>query len=161
MTSNNGSNLWRRAAQWLCLLAVAGVFLYSAQQKIVEPRQFVIDIKNYRMVPEPMLNLMAILLPWWEAAAAIALLVPRTRRAGAILICGMLLMFITAVSYAALYKGYNISCGCFGKGSAAAGVKTIALDIGLLLATILGIWPVRLRQPKGFPVAEMEANPAM
>ena len=129
---------WRIIAHF-CAVAVAGVFLYAAQSKIIEPRQFIIDIKNYRMVPEAYLHIMAIVLPWWEVGAALALAVPRTRRAGAILITGMLLMFITAVSYAALYKGYNISCGCFGKGSAAAGWKTIALDAALLIATLISL----------------------
>lgn len=137
---------WRLIAH-LCALAVAGVFLYAAQSKIIEPRQFIIDIKNYRMVPEAYLHLMAILLPWWEVGGALALLVPRTRRAGAILITGLLLMFITAVSYAALYKGYNISCGCFGKGSAAAGWKTIGLDTALLMATFVSVFGASPRPP--------------
>lgn len=127
----------------LCLVAVAGVFIYAAQSKIIEPRQFVVAIKNYRMLPEEFLNLMAMFLPWLELVAAVALLVPRTRRAGGVLIIGMLCMFIVAVSYAALYKGYNISCGCFGKGSAGAGIKTIALDTGLIVATIIGLLPRR------------------
>lgn len=129
---------WRMIAHF-CAFSVSGIFLYAAQSKIIEPRQFIIDIKNYRMVPEAYLHLMAIFLPWWEVGAALALAVPRTRRAGAILITGMLLMFITAVSYAALYKGYNISCGCFGKGSAAAGWKTIALDAALMIATFVSL----------------------
>lgn len=135
---------WRLIAH-LCALAVAGVFLYAAQSKIIEPRQFIIDIKNYRMVPEPALHFVALFLPWWEVGAALALIFPRTRRAGAILISGMLLMFIVAVSYAALYKGYNISCGCFGKGSAAAGWKTIALDTALLIATLATLIGARPR----------------
>lgn len=135
---------WRILSH-ICALGVAGVFLYAAQSKIIEPRQFVIDIKNYRMVPEPYLHLVAILLPWWEVGAALALIFPRTRRAGAVLISGMLLMFIAAVSYAAIYKGYNISCGCFGKGSASAGWKTIALDTALLIATLVSLVGARPR----------------
>lgn len=145
----------------LCILAVAAVFLYAAQSKIIEPRQFVFDVKNYRMVPEELLHLVALFLPWVEVGAAIALIIPATRRAGAILIIGMLLMFIVAVSYAALYKGYNISCGCFGKGSASAGIKTIAMDTGLILATIIGLLPRKGVAKSGFPVVEGElANEA-
>ncbi len=125
----------------LCVLAVAGIFLYAAALKIIEPRQFVFDVKNYRIVPEPLLHLVVLLLPWWEVGAAAAFVAPRTRRAGAILLAAMLLTFIAAVSYAALYKGYNISCGCFGKGSAQAGFKTIGLDVGLLLAVWIGLLP--------------------
>ena len=117
-------NLALKIARPVCLLAVSGAFLYAASSKIIEPRQFVVAIKNYRMVPEATLNAMALILPWWEVGAAIAILIPKTRRAGAILITGMLLMFIAAVSYAALYKGYNIDCGCWGKGDATGGLSS-------------------------------------
>lgn len=132
--------LWRTITAWVCALGVAGVFLYAGFEKIVEPRQFVIAISNYRIVPERGLNAMALILPWLECLAAAALILPRTRRAGAILISSMLVMFITAVSYSALYKGLNIDCGCFGKGNpSAAGVKTIVFDSVLLLATIASV----------------------
>lgn len=130
---------WRTVVRGLALVAVAGVFLYAAQSKIIEPRQFVVSIKNYRILPESLLHLAALTLPWVELGAAIALLLPRTRRAGGILILGMLTMFVCAVSYSALYQGYNIDCGCFGKDSAQAGLKTIALDLGLIAATLIGI----------------------
>jgi hypothetical protein len=149
---------WRPIVSNVCALGVAGVFLYAAGLKILDPRQFVMDIKNYRIMPEWSLNLMALLLPWWEAGAALALILPRTRRAGAMLIAGMLVMFIAAVSYAALYKGYHISCGCFGKkGSTMAGLKTIALDVGLLLGTWLSCaWMARPRRV-GAMIAGMAA----
>jgi uncharacterized membrane protein YphA (DoxX/SURF4 family) len=131
----------------LCALAVAGVFLYAAYEKIKVPGQFVVAIKNYRMVPELYLNLMALLLPWWEVGAAVALIFPQTRRGGAILILGMLTMFIIAVSYAAFYKGYNIDCGCFGKDSAAAGWRTIGLDLLLFLCTLASVYLYRWKRP--------------
>jgi uncharacterized membrane protein YphA (DoxX/SURF4 family) len=138
----------------LCLLGVAGVFLFAAGPKIKDPRQFVIAVKNYRILPEPTLHLMALFLPWWELVAALALLVPRMRRAGALLIALMLLMFVVAVSYSALYKGYNINCGCFGKNSAAAGWQTIGLDVGLMIALYLGVRFVPGRASSRAPVLE-------
>lgn len=129
----------------MCALAVAGVFLLAAHEKIIEPRQFALDIGNFRILNERHWNLMAIFLPWWEVGAAIALIVPKTRRAGAVLLTGMLVMFIVAVSYAALYKGYNIECGCFGKHSAAAGWKTIGLDVALLIGTFVSLMSGRRR----------------
>lgn len=134
-----------------CALAVAGVFLYAAQSKIIQPGQFAIDVGNYHIVPEPLLNLVALFLPWWEAGAAVALIFPLTRRAGAIFIAAMCLMFILAVSYAAFYMEYDISCGCFGKdGSTDAGIKTVALDLALLLATAVAVYlPGRKATPTG------------
>jgi uncharacterized membrane protein YphA (DoxX/SURF4 family) len=145
-------NLAIKIARPVCLLAVSGAFLYAASSKIIEPRQFVVAIKNYRMVHEAALHAMALILPWWEVGAAIALLIPKTRRAGAMLITGMLLMFIAAVSYAALYKGYNIDCGCFGKNSAKAGFTTIGLDLALLIAIFFATWPKAPVQQHAFPI---------
>ena len=91
--STGHNNTLRVIVAYSCALAVAAVFLYAAQSKIIEPRQFAIDVGNYRIVPEPALNLVALFLPWWEAGAALALIFPRTRRAGAIFIAAMCLMF--------------------------------------------------------------------
>jgi hypothetical protein len=139
--STERNNMIRVIIAHGCALAVAGVFLYAAQSKIIQPGQFAIDVGNYRIVPQPLLNLVALFLPWWEAGAAVALIFTRTRRAGAIFIAAMCLMFIAAVSYAAFYKGYHISCGCFGKdGSTDAGIKTVALDLALLIATAVAVY---------------------
>lgn len=154
--SSKSANSLRQLVAHLCALAVAGVFFYAAYEKIKWPGQFVIAIKNYRMVPELYLNLMALLLPWWEVAAGIALIFPRTRRAGAILILGMLVMFMVAVSYAAFYKGYNIDCGCFGKDSATAGWRTIGLDVLLSLCTLASVYLYTWKRPArdGFEAVE-------
>ena len=160
--SNTGGSSARRFIGHLLALAVAGTFLFAAWGKIREPRQFAMDITNYQIAPERYVNLMAIFLPWWEVGAAIALARPRSRPGGAILISGMLIMFISAVSYAALYKGLHISCGCWGKaGAASAGWKTIGLDVGLLIATILSLILAPLRRPgQGFDVVAASPAPA-
>ncbi len=73
---------------------------------------------------------------------------PRTRRGGAVLITAMCLMFIASVSYASLYRGLNIDCGCFGKNSTKAGLMTIALDVALIIATAVAVFlPTRRRSP--------------
>lgn len=122
-----------------CALAVAGYFLYAAYPKIKEPRQFRIDIMNYRILPEEYSNLAALFMPWVEVVAAIALFIPRTRRAGAVMISGLLLVFIAALYYAAIHLGLDITCGCTGKDSTKAGWATIARNVVLLVATILSV----------------------
>lgn len=156
------SSGFARTVGHLLAWTVACVFLAAAWGKIWEPRQFAMDISNYKIVPEYYINLMAIFLPWWEVGAAIALARPRSRPAGAVLIIGMLIMFISAVSYAALYKGLHISCGCWGKaGAASAGWKTIGLDAGLLIATILSLVLAPLRRPgAGYEVVAVSPTPA-
>lgn len=147
MTDQAG-NAFKRIIGHLCALVVAGVFIYAALGKIREPRQFAMDIKNYQMVPQRYVNLMAILMPWWEVGGALALIAPRTRRGGALVVGALLLMFIAAVSYAAIYKGLHIDCGCWGKaGATSAGWKTIGVDVALLLMTILSVNLTKSRAP--------------
>ncbi len=132
------------AKQWighLCALGVAGFFLYAAGSKLYyDPRQFAVEINNYRILPSEYVNIPAILMPWIELGAAIALLIPATRRSGAILICGMLLAFIAAVSYSALHLGLKIECGCTGKGGSQAGWWTIGRNTLLIAGTLLSVY---------------------
>jgi len=79
------------------------------------------------------------LMPWWELGAGLALFLPRLRRPGALAVFGMTCFFVVAVS-SAIARGLDISCGCFGPDSAAVGVRTLALDIGILVATGLVLW---------------------
>ncbi|MCZ6699010.1 MAG: hypothetical protein O7D94_08790 [Planctomycetota bacterium] len=144
----------------LCAVAVAGAFLVAAAFKIWDPFQFKTDINNYHILPRTYANLFAIVLPGWEVAAALALILPATRRAGALLITGMLVMFIVAVSLA-MYNGYDIDCGCFGKGSSAAGWRTIAQDVLLLFATAIAYFvPPRPSRRPAFPVVSVDTGQA-
>lgn len=130
---------WQPLLSHLCALAVAGFFLYFAVGKIKDPRQFAVDIGNYQIFSKYWSAAFAIVLPWWEIGAALALLLPRTRGAGAILIGGMLIMFIVAVCIA-LSKGLDISCGCAGHGSGKAGWQTIGRNVLLLAGTFLSVY---------------------
>ncbi len=135
------SSLATTVAGQLCALVVAGFFLYAAYYKIGEGRtkQFAIEIKNYKILPERYVNLPAVILPWIEVAAAIALIHPRTRPAGALLISGMLFCFIAAMSYSVFWLKLDISCGCSGADSGKAGWLPIWRNIALLLATCLSV----------------------
>ena len=58
----------------VCAVAVAVAFLVAASLKIWDPFQFKTDINNYHILPRTYANLFAIVLPGWEAAAAVALI---------------------------------------------------------------------------------------
>jgi uncharacterized membrane protein YphA (DoxX/SURF4 family) len=124
----------------LCAVGVAGYFIYAAYEKIVDPRQFAVDIGNYKMAPERYWNLMALFMPWWEVGGAVALIIPKTRRAGAIMVAGLLVVFIIAVAYAGLYLGLNIKCGCTGGDSSQAGWLTIGRNVLLLAMTAAAVY---------------------
>lgn len=142
MTEATGSRsaVWRSISH-LCALVVAGFFIYAAWGKLgpVQARQFAIEIGNYKILDPAYTNIPAVILPWIELYAAVALLFPATRKAGAIVVGGLLLFFIGAVYYAAIVLDLKISCGCTGEGSSTAGWTTIGRNVLLLIATILSV----------------------
>jgi putative oxidoreductase len=91
---------------------LAGVFLVACAHKIASPTAFAIDIATYQIVPLSLVNLMALVLPWVELLAGFLLLIGWRTQAAAFLITLMMAIFTLAVSIA-LYKGLNMSCGCF------------------------------------------------
>jgi putative oxidoreductase len=112
-------------------LALAGVFLWAGVAKASDPHAFGLEIARYRMVPEGLVNLMAIMLPWIELVAAVGLVAGLWARPCALACTGMLLVFIVAVA-SALRRGLDISCGCFGGGADAARLSQTTLWRDLL-----------------------------
>ena len=104
----------RPAFIWLARLAVAGVFLGACLAKIRDPELFALAVNRYRILPGEFVNLVAIVLPWIELTAGLAVLAgpTRLRAAGATLIVGMLTVFTLAISLN-LVRGIEASCGCF------------------------------------------------
>ena len=104
---------------WILRLALGGLFIAAAIPKIVAPHEFAIAIYHYQMVPHLWINGMAIFLPWLELALGACLIIaPPLRRGSAFLLLVLLVIFTTAIG-AALYRGIDITCGCFsvsGKG---------------------------------------------
>lgn len=108
-----------RAHAYLALIArlyLAYVFLDACMHKILDPAAFALDIASYQIMPLELINAMAILLPWVELAVAILLIIGYRVRASALLVSGMMVMFMIALGIA-LYRGYDISCGCFASDS--------------------------------------------
>lgn len=104
--------------KWHALFALcarfylAAVFLAACYHKILHPEAFALDIATYQILPLELVNIMAIILPVVELVAAILLIVGWRTRAAALLVSGMMVMFIIAISIA-LSKGLDMSCGCF------------------------------------------------
>jgi len=124
---------------WFCRLALAGVYLYAAWPKIIDPAGFARSIFNYQLLPDAAINPLAIFLPWLELFAAVALLVAPPLRRGALWLIGaMTVVFIGAIA-SAVARGIDIDCGCFsttGQGMK-AGWLHLLLDVALLAACII------------------------
>jgi len=88
------------------------VFIYACLHKIAHPGSFAVDIATYSILPLGLINPMALTLPWVELGAGVMLVLGFRARAAALMVCGMMVMFIAAVAIA-LYNGLDLSCGCF------------------------------------------------
>ena len=114
------------------------IFLLACWHKLAEPGSFALDIATYQILPLALINPMAIILPWVELFAGAMVFVGFRTRAAALLIAGMMAMFLVAISLA-LAKGLEMSCGCFASQGAVEDPiswRTIVRDSAWLLLAL-------------------------
>jgi hypothetical protein len=136
-------------AGWVSRLIVAAVFIIAAAPKILHPHEFAIAVFRYQLAPYWSVNLAAVFFPWIELVTGVALLcAPRLRDAAAVIIFGMLAVFTTAIGIA-LYRGIDISCGCFSVNphAGAIGILNILRNLVLMALTVVAFVTAR-RMPR-------------
>jgi len=138
---------------------LGGLFIFAGVEKILDPKQFAQSIIYYQVLPIWVINAMALILPWWEVAAGIAILTRSWRRVGAWLILLMLIVFTGAIA-SAVSRGLNISCGCFGKGSGSAGFPKLAENFAMIAAAGMVLW-FRPRPTVTDPMNVVEPQPVL
>ncbi|MDR1164897.1 MAG: DoxX family membrane protein [Deltaproteobacteria bacterium] len=102
----------------LIRLILAATFVYAAVSKIMDPVSFEASLLTFRLLPLPLVPLMALTLPFVEFWAGLFTLLgpPAFRRAGAFILAALLAVFIVAVTVSH-FRGLNFNCGCFGANS--------------------------------------------
>jgi uncharacterized membrane protein YphA (DoxX/SURF4 family) len=119
---------------------VAGVFLAAALPKIADPAGFARDIHNYRMIPVVMENVFALILPWIELLAGVAIVLNVAPRGATLLIGALLVLFLVATGQAVI-RNLDVDCGCFGTNDASkTGWLVLFRDVAFLALCVLG-WP--------------------
>ncbi len=127
---------WLAMVVLVCRLIVGAVFIFASLDKLQHPDAFALVIHHYRLVPYSMLHPFAILLPVLELVVGAALVLGFRQRGAALISVLMNLMFIGAISLA-LYRGLDISCGCFNTdGGHNVGFTLLWRDALLLLACL-------------------------
>jgi len=115
------------------------VFVLACLHKIAHPGSFAVDVATYGILPISLVNLTAITLPWVELTAGIMLIVGFKARAGALMVFGMMVMFIAALAIA-LAQGLDMSCGCFAsqgaQGEDPISSMTVLRDVGWLMLSV-------------------------
>lgn len=108
-------------------IVLGGIFLWASWDKIAQPEAFAGVIGNYQLLPEAMVPLVAIVLPWTEAVCGICLVTGIWAGGAALIINMLVVVFIAALSMN-LLRGIDVNCGCFSVDGASAG--STPLEIG-------------------------------
>ena len=118
-----------RLASWSRLIiriVLGGVFIFASAHKVIDPSGFAEAIANYQILPGAFVNPAALLLPWIELVCGICLVFGVLVRGSALILTGLLLIFIAALGFS-IFRGLDISCGCFSNNSSQTG--NMYLDI--------------------------------
>jgi putative oxidoreductase len=140
-------------------LIPAAVFLAAAYGKLRDPYAFAVSVYAYRVLPASLATVFAVVTPAIEVIAALALATGRLWRGGAIVIGGLLLVFIAGLAQAIL-RGIDIDCGCFGKGSSPVSFWLIARNYGLLLLALFPLAVERARRGLSASPARRDSRPS-
>ena len=130
----------------LARLGLAAVWLVSGALKAIDLDQAVVAVRAYDVLPRAAADVVAAVLPFFEIALGLLLLLGIGTRLVAVISGGLLLVFIAGVAQA-WARGLSIDCGCFGGGGAVAPGATayleeIVRDVGFLaLAAWLVVRP--------------------
>jgi len=99
----------RTVLRWL----LAALLVWAALSKIANPQEFRGDIAAYQLpLPDAVVRLTAIVLPWLEFLCGLLLIAGGARRA-AVLWTIILFAVFVLVTGQAWARGLDISCGCF------------------------------------------------
>ena len=126
---------WRKKpALFVARLALGLVFIVASGDKILHPKAFAEIIHNYQILPDDLINIAAIVLPWLELVLGVLLVVGVWLPGAVILANVLLLAFLFSLIFNAI-RGLDVHCGCFATSGEAksATAWNILRDSGFLL----------------------------
>jgi len=129
------------ASEWLTVrvqIALGVFFVVAALPKVGDPPAFAHMVYNYRILPGPLVNLLALVLPWFELLSGVALVLGIWRRTAAAWVGVLLLVFIAGISFN-LARGNAIDCGCFDPKSSGKSVDERVLDMKMVVLRDVGM----------------------
>ncbi len=112
----SGAQLW---ISTIMRIGLAGVLLWSGGAKVSEPRQAVMAVQAYEILPTSVGEFVGYALPLFELALGLALLLGVATRVSAVIGGALMTAFVVGVA-SAWARGLSIDCGCFGGGGAVA-----------------------------------------
>ena len=122
------------AARWILGLT----FIYASYPKILAPADFAKIVYGYDLFPEAFVNLIAIIVPFLEIVAGLSLIFGFYPRAAALIINGLLLIFLAVLSIN-LIRDHEFDCGCFSLQNSAYSASSESMIIRDFIYLALGL----------------------
>jgi uncharacterized membrane protein YphA (DoxX/SURF4 family) len=132
---------WLQAAAVTARLILAGVFIYAAYDKILRPAAFAEAVYNYQILPDSVVNITALVLPWLELVLGFLLLAGIWIPGAVIWVNLLMVTFLSAMAFN-LARGLDIHCGCFSTESTGGKISgwEILRDSSFLILTVYLLW---------------------
>jgi hypothetical protein len=147
MIPRSGSS--RARLVFACALVLSVLFLYAGVDKLRDPLHFSDSINAFAVLPPVLINPLAFGLPLFEIICGVLVLLPATRRIGALALMLAASMFFLGL-LSALLRGLTLDCGCFGTGvpSRPRMWTELALDLLLIAGATLTYLHSIVRSPR-------------
>lgn len=104
------TSILRQLSAALLRWTLGGLFVWAGVVKLSNPKAFARSVDAFGLAPEPLLPVVAILLPLGEILVGLAVL--RRWRGGLPAMAALLGVFILVLGFA-LGQGLDVDCGCF------------------------------------------------
>jgi uncharacterized membrane protein YphA (DoxX/SURF4 family) len=93
-------------------LLLGVIFIAASIDKIAHPAEFAGIVQNYQILPDRMVNIVAVVLPWLEVIVG-ALILCGWWLPGATILANLLLVVFLSALASAVARGIDVHCGCF------------------------------------------------
>ena len=104
------------AISWFLALMLAMLLGVAAGHKLADRERYLAVLKNYDLMPEPLVPLAGAAVVAAEIAAVLLLVLPSVRTLGACLSVALFATYALAIAVNLLRGRTRIDCGCFGFG---------------------------------------------
>ena len=100
-------------AVFVVRVVLGGIFVVAGASKVGHAAEFAQQIAAFRLLPQPVIAPMALVLPFFEILLGGYLVIGLFTRVAAWVAAALLLAFDVAIA-SAVVRGMTLNCGCFG-----------------------------------------------
>lgn len=107
------SPLQLKVVEWILRLTIGAAFIYAGWLKAQDPLGFADSVASFAILPSRLVSPFALAMPMFEIGAGFLLIIGWPRRIGALALLMLTGIFCIAL-VAAIARGLQVNCGCFG-----------------------------------------------